>query len=275
MHRPLDAALLRAAHVAPAGPYAAIDVVQSTGSTNADLREAAAAGAADRTALFAEEQTAGAGRLGRSWVSPAGSGLYLSVLLRPPAVLPGNVGSLAAVAGLALADAALAHGVQTTLKWPNDVLASGGPADGGKLAGVLSELVPAEPGQAIVLGMGLNVHPLGADVPPGPGGIPATSLAEAGASEPDRAAIADTLLRALMVREQAWRTAGGDLEAAGLLDDYRSACSTLGTQVEVQLPAGPPITGQAVDVDAAGQLVVETPDGGRTTVLAGDVVHLR
>lgn len=264
----LDAEVLRSAVLAPAGSYAQLDVVQSTGSTNADLRAAAVEGAADRTVLLAEEQTAGAGRLGRRWVSPPGAGLYLSVLLRP-GVPPAAVGSIAAVAGLALVDVVRAAGVQATVKWPNDVLA----ADGGKLAGVLSELVPGAEA-AVVLGIGLNVHPLG-DVPPGPGDLPATSLAEAGASAPDRTAVAVGLLQSLAVKEQAWRAAGGDLAAAGLLDDYRAACSTLGTKVEVALPHGPPLSGLAVDVDAAGQLVLETADGQRTTVLAGDVIHVR
>lgn len=263
----LDAEVLRSAVLAPAGSYAQLDVVQSTGSTNADLRAAAAAGAADRTVLLAEEQTAGVGRLGRTWVSPRG-GVYLSVLLRP-VVPPAAVGSIAAVAGLALVDVVRAAGVQATVKWPNDVLS----ADGGKLAGVLSELVPGADA-AVVLGIGLNVHPLG-DVPPGPGDLPATSLAEAGASAPNRTAVAVGLLQSLAVKEQAWRAAGGDLAAAGLLDEYRAACSTLGTQVEVALPHGPPLSGQAVDVDAAGQLVLETADGQRTTVLAGDVIHVR
>lgn len=262
----LDIARLREALVAPDGPYAALDVVVTTGSTNADLREAADAGAADRTVLIAEEQTAGVGRQARHWVSPAGAGLYLSVLLRPGDVPVSGVGSLALVAGLALTDVCGDVDVDATLKWPNDLLA----ADG-KLAGVLAELV--SPG-VVVLGIGLNVSPLG-DVPPGPGGLPATSLAENGASTTDRSEIAAALLRSLAEREAAWRAAGGDLGAAGLLDEYRMACSTLDTRVEVSVPEGAPITGRAADVDAAGRLVIETDAGERTTVFAGDVVHLR
>lgn len=262
----LDSARLREALVAPDGPYAALDVVATTGSTNADLREAAEAGAADRTVLIAEEQTAGVGRQNRNWVSPAGAGLYLSVLLRPGDVPVSGVGSLALVAGLALTDACDDVDVDAVLKWPNDLLAAGG-----KLAGVLAELV--SPG-VVVLGIGLNVLPLG-DVPPGPGGLPATSLGENGASTTDRSEIAAALLRSLAEREAAWRAAGGDLGAAGLLDEYRSRCSTLDTRVEVSVPEGAPITGRAADVDAAGRLVVETDGGERTTVFAGDVVHLR
>src|SRR5690606_9810602 len=161
--RPIDAAALRAALLAPAGGYAAVDVVASTGSTNADLRAAADAGAADRTVLLAEEQTAGQGRRGRTWVSPPGAGIYLSVLLRPSGVPTQRVGSLSIVAGLALLEVARSAGVDAVLKWPNDMLASGG-----KLAGVLSELVPDAGGPAVVVGIGLNVFALG-DVPAGPG----------------------------------------------------------------------------------------------------------
>lgn len=267
----LDADALRDALTTPAGPYRRIDVVPSTGSTNADLREAAVAGAEDRTVLIAGEQISGVGRLGRTWVSPAGTGLYLSVLLRPKGVPPEGIGSLAMVAGLALKDVCDDLEVDATLKWPNDLLAAGG----GKLAGVLSELVPAlqQGDPAVVLGIGLNVLPLG-DVPPGPGGLPATSLADCGASTTDPTEIAAALLRSLDAREAAWRSAGGDLHAAGLLEDYRSSCATIGTDVEVSLPEGRPVSGRAVDVDAAGQLLVQT-DGGTVSVFAGDVVHLR
>ncbi|MGH3432685.1 MAG: biotin--[acetyl-CoA-carboxylase] ligase, partial [Thermocrispum sp.] len=218
---------------------------------------------------LAEAQTAGVGRLGRTWASPVGAGLYLSVLLRPSGVPAQHLGSLAVVAGLALADVAGAAGVDVRLKWPNDVL-----APGGKIAGVLSELVPGDGANAVVLGMGLNVHPLG-DVPAGPGDVPATSLEESGARDSDRSALAVALLRALADRERAWRSAAGDLGAAGLLDAYRAACVTLGSRVRVSLPDGQSVDGDGADIDAAGQLVVATGDGGRTTVFAGDVVHVR
>lgn len=268
----LDAAQLRAELVAPRGPYAALDVVASTGSTNLDLRAAALEGASDRTVLIAEEQTAGVGRLSREWVSPPEVGLYLSVLLRPAGVPTSSIGSLSIAAGLALADVAAALGVRATLKWPNDVLS----ADGAKLAGVLSELVPGtgDAELAVVLGIGLNVLPVG-DVPPGPGGLPATSLAECGATDVDRTDVAGALLRALAVREHQWRSAGGDLAEAALLDDYRDSCSTLRSRVEVSMPGSERVSGEAIDVDFAGQLVVVTDAGERVTVFAGDVVHVR
>jgi BirA family transcriptional regulator, biotin operon repressor / biotin---[acetyl-CoA-carboxylase] ligase len=252
-------------------PYAALDVVASTGSTNADLRAACVAGADDRTVLIAEEQTAGVGRRARTWSSPRGVGIYLSVLFRPREVAFANVGSLAVVAGLAVLDLAAELGVDATLKWPNDVLA--GP-ERGKCAGILAEAVAAEE-LAVVLGIGLNVQPMGPDVRPGVGGLPPTSLAEQGASTTDRTAIAGVVLAALAEREGRWRAAGGNLVRAGLLEEYRARCDTLGRQVRVVLPGETSLAGEAVDVDSTGQLEVVDRSGRRHTVFAGDVVHLR
>jgi BirA family biotin operon repressor/biotin-[acetyl-CoA-carboxylase] ligase len=260
---------LQQALVAPAGPFAALDVVTSTGSTNADLMDAAGSGAADRTVLIADEQTAGRGRRSREWVSPAGSGLYLSVLLRPAGVPAARLGSLAMVAALALLRTARSAGVEASVKWPNDLLAGDGP---GKVAGVLSEAAPS--GDAVVVGIGLNVAPLPVDVPAGPGDLAATSLSDAGATVSDRTELAVSLLTRFAELEADWRKAGGDLAEAGLLAEYREGCATLGQQVRVELPGGQ-LTGAASDVDATGELVLTAEDGSRTTVSAGDVVHLR
>jgi BirA family biotin operon repressor/biotin-[acetyl-CoA-carboxylase] ligase len=264
----INGARLRAELV---GPYAAVDVVSSTGSTNADLRAATVEGAPDRTVLIAEEQTAGIGRRARTWSSPKGAGIYLSVLLRPRDVAFAELGSLSLVAGLAVLDLTDELGVDAALKWPNDVLA--GP-DRGKCAGILAEAVAAEE-LAVVLGIGLNVRPLGQDVPLAPGGLRPTSLAEQGARTTDRTEIAAVLLSALAEREARWRAADGNLTRAGLLADYRARCETLGQQVRVLLPGDSSLVGMATDVDSSGQLVVVTDDGQRHTVFAGDVVHLR
>ncbi|WIY03489.1 biotin--[acetyl-CoA-carboxylase] ligase [Amycolatopsis mongoliensis] len=247
--------------------YAKIDVVERTGSTNADLRKAVENGAADRTVLLAEEQTAGVGRRGRTWSSPKGAGLYLSVALRPGVPFTA-LGSLSVVAALAVRAVAAGDGVDAALKWPNDVLSGGA-----KCAGILAEAVAGDP-PSIVLGIGLNVLPLG-DVQPGPGGLPATSLAELGATNTDRTDVAIALLTEFDELEKRWRLAGGDLTEAGLLGEYRAHCATLGQDVEVQLPDGTSLTGRAADIDAAGQLQVDTAGGRRHTVFAGDVVHVR
>jgi BirA family biotin operon repressor/biotin-[acetyl-CoA-carboxylase] ligase len=271
----LDVLVLREQLVAPNGPYAALDVVESTGSTNADLLAAAADGAADRTVLIAEEQTEGRGRRSRTWVSPAGSGVYLSVLVRPSNVPPEKLGTLAMVAGLALMHAATeTAGVDATLKWPNDLLV-GDAADRAKAAGVLSEVVPDAAGQAAVVGIGLNVTALPEGAEPGPGGLPPGSFAEAGAKVTDRTQLTASFLRAFVEMEAAWRLNDGDVQRSGVLTGYREACGTIGQRVRAELPDDSAITGVAVDVDPEGRLLIKLDDGTPRAVSAGDVVHLK
>lgn len=264
----LDVLALREHLLSPNGPYAALDVVASTGSTNADLLAAAGRGAADHTVLIADTQTAGRGRRDRQWVSPPGTGLYLSVLLRPAAVPPARLGTLGMVAGLALRHVATEAGVTASLKWPNDLM-----IDGAKCAGVLSEAAAGTP-PAVVVGIGLNVRPLPEQVPAGPGGLAATSLAEHGATT-DRGVLATSWLRAFVELEQAWRVADGDVTRSGLLTGYRDACGTIGRRVRAELPDGVSRTGVAVDLDAGGQLLIKLDDGTVSPISAGDVVHLR
>jgi BirA family biotin operon repressor/biotin-[acetyl-CoA-carboxylase] ligase len=269
----LDELALREQLVAPNGPYAAVEVVASTGSTNADLLAAANAGASDRTVLIAEEQTAGRGRRSRTWVSPSGSGVYLSVLVRPSNVPPARLGTLSMVAGLALMHAAQQTAeIDAVLKWPNDLLV--GP-DRGKAAGVLSEVVPDAAGQAAVVGVGLNVTALPEDIEPGPGGLAAASFEEVGAKTTDRTALAASFLRAFVEMEAVWRLNDGDVERSGVLTGYREACGTIGQRVRAELPDGTSITGVAVDVDTDGRLLIKLDDGTPKAIAAADVVHLK
>jgi BirA family biotin operon repressor/biotin-[acetyl-CoA-carboxylase] ligase len=251
----------------PADLYAAVDVVPTTASTNADLVEAANRGAADRTVLIADEQTGGQGRRARSWASPVGTGLYLSVLLRPDGVLPTRLAWLTMLAGVAVVRTARWAGAEAVLKWPNDLLL--GPEQR-KGAGILAEAGDG----AVVLGIGLNILPLPGDVPLGPGGLVPTSLAEVGATELDRTDIANRLLGELATLERAWRETGGDPAAGGVRDEYIGYCVTVGQRVRVELPNGA-LTGVATGIDADGSLLLRTDDGEDHSVSAGDVVHLR
>src|SRR5437899_1944442 len=167
---PLDAVALRSRAVRPDGLWREIEVVESTGSTNADLLARAQQGEAEGTVLAAEEQRAGRGRMGRTWTSPPRAALTFSLLLKP-AVPPARRGWLPLLTGVAVAAAVTrATGVETGLKWPNDVLAGDGDA---KLAGILAEAA----GDAVVVGLGLHVSTEPADFPsPRPGALPATSL---------------------------------------------------------------------------------------------------
>lgn len=246
----------------PNGPYTAITVVESTGSTNADLE---VSGPADRTALIALEQSAGKGRRGRDWVSATG-GLYLSVFYQPR-VEPHRLPWLTMLAGVALVNVATSVGVQAGLKWPNDLLL--GP-DQHKGAGVLATGTADE---GVVVGIGLNVQPVGA--PPGIGGLQPTSLAEQGANMLDLTELAVRLLTELARLEGPWREAGGDPFASGLHEEYRQHCVTLGQEVRVELSGDEEMRGTARYLETDGTLVVRDAAGHDHSVPAGDVVHLR
>ncbi|EFG65253.1 biotin--[acetyl-CoA-carboxylase] ligase [Streptomyces sp. SPB074] len=263
---PLSAAALRRALVRPGGLWTALDVVPRTGSTHTDLR-ARAAGTPEGAVLVAEEQTAARGRLDRRWSAPPRSGLFFSVLLRPE-VPAARLGWLPLLAGVALATAlSRAAGVDTALKWPNDLLLT---VDGAerKAAGILAE---ATEDGAVVLGIGLNVS-LRADELPVP---TAGSLALADAITLDRDPLLRAVLRSLAEWYERWREADGDPAACGLQAAYAAGCSTLGRQVRAELPGGGELLGEAVALDGDGRLVLVTPGGAREAVGAGDIVHLR
>jgi BirA family transcriptional regulator, biotin operon repressor / biotin---[acetyl-CoA-carboxylase] ligase len=263
----LDEAGLRAALLRPGSIWSALDVAAQTGSTNADLLAAALAGAPHGTVLAAELQTSGRGRLGRTWATPpAARALTFSVLLRPAGIPPSGRSWLPLLAGVAAARGLrTAAAVDAVLKWPNDVLAGGA-----KLAGILAE----QAGDAVVVGIGINVGARREDLPPPPpGALPPTSLALLGASGTDRTALLIAVLGELAGWYQRWAQAG-DATASGLRAEYLRRSATIGTAVRVELPGGAQLTGTATGIGPAGQLVVDTADGP-VPVTAGDVIHVR
>jgi BirA family biotin operon repressor/biotin-[acetyl-CoA-carboxylase] ligase len=264
---PLNAARLRLAVLAESRLWTALDVVEETASTNVDVVAAARAGAAEGLVVVAEHQHAGRGRAGRRWSSPPRAGLAVSVLLRPGGA-PARWGWLPLLAGVALAEAVTrVAGVPATLKWPNDLLVGDG-----KCAGVLAEVAGDD---AVVVGFGLNVSLRAGELPePAPGGLPATSLALAGAGTTDRGMLLCALLSSIERWYGQWRATGGDVERCGLRAAYLRDCATVGRPVRVQLPDGVTLAGTADTVDAAGRLVLRTAAGVRS-LAAGDVVHLR
>ncbi|MFB7271817.1 biotin--[acetyl-CoA-carboxylase] ligase [Streptomyces sp. NPDC056244] len=267
---PLDATALRRALVRPGTLWTSVDVVTETGSTNSDLALRAGAGRAGEGAvLVAEEQTAGRGRLDRRWTAPARSGLFFSVLLKPgPDVPVGRYGWLPLLTGVAVATGlARAAGVDTALKWPNDLLVTVA-GEERKAGGILAERVGED---AIVVGIGLNVSLREAELP-----VPtAGSLALAGAASLDRDILLRAVLRSLEHWYGEWRAAGGDPALSRIQEAYAAGCATLGRTVRAQLPGDGELAGEAVAVDGDGRLVVRTADGERHPVGAGDIVHLR
>jgi BirA family biotin operon repressor/biotin-[acetyl-CoA-carboxylase] ligase len=258
---PLDAAALTSAIVGEGSLWRSVQVLETVGSTNAVLGAEAAEDAPEGTVLVAEHQEAGRGRLARTWVSPPRAGLTVSVLLRPD--VPASRRSwLPLLTGVALAGALReVTGVRTSLKWPNDLLAP----YGGKLAGVLAEAS----GNAVVIGVGLNVTTSAAELPEG-----GTSLLLAGARRPDRSALLVAYLSALADRYQGWTRMLGDPIGSGLARDYLAWSATVGTTVAVTLPDGAVVQGVAEAVDWDGRLVVAT-DAGRVELASGDVRHVR
>jgi BirA family biotin operon repressor/biotin-[acetyl-CoA-carboxylase] ligase len=268
LRAPLDATALRAELIGTGLGWRKLDVVEETGSTNADLLARAAAGTDIAGAvLIAEHQTAGRGRHGRGWSAAPRAQITMSVGVSVVDVPTEGWGWLSLATGVAVVDALAplldGIGVRAGLKWPNDVLA-GRPDSPGKLAGILAEVVRP----VVVIGLGLNVTQSPEEVD-GPG---ATSLLDLGVEAPDRDELVRRLLRELGGRIVGWRAArGADWQLAA---DYRARSLTIGTRVRAELPGGKEVVGTATAVDDQGRLCVET--GNETVVVsAGDVVHLR
>jgi len=225
------------------------------GSTQDLARELARAGAAEGTVILAGRQTAGRGRLGRSWISPRG-GLYLTVVLRPPVQ---HLKALVIIAALAVARAVeRLTGLQTSLKWPNDVLVAGR-----KVSGILSESELMGEGVSYALvGIGLNVN---ADMATYAEAAPlSTSVMTELGREVSREALAAGILNefeALYLAAQA----GEPID-----QEWRARLGMLGKEVRVHF--GEQVEeGLAEDVDSDGSLILRRADGSRVTIAAGDV----
>jgi BirA family biotin operon repressor/biotin-[acetyl-CoA-carboxylase] ligase len=242
------------------GPWS-VDAVETTGSTNADLAGHARAGVPGWRALVAGEQTAGRGRLTRTWSSPQGTSISLSVLIRPSRPVS-EWGLLPLITGLGVARAVGSLGVDAVLKWPNDVLL---PADDErKVCGILAELVGG-PTPGVVIGMGVNIGQVRDEFPV----QTATSLRLVGVTV-TRPHVATAVLEQLGELYKTWESQGWP----ALKDAYESACVTLGRTVRVELPDGTAVLGTARSISDDGRLQVMTTSGPMSFA-AGDVHHLR
>ena len=264
-HRPdLDVARVRRDLVGPGRALRLLDLVETTGSTNADLLARHAAGEdISGAVLIAEHQSAGRGRQGRRWSTPPRSQIALSVGVDAHAQPPSAWGWLPLLTGVAVADAVHATtGISPGLKWPNDILVGER-----KLGGILAEV--ASPAPVVVVGLGVNVTLIASeikDVAPD-----ATSLLMLGSTMLDRSALLGSILAEFSARVDRWRSAGPD---SALIGDYRSRSTTLGARVRALLPGDREIIGTAIDLDELGHLHIDT--GTQTiAVSAGDITHLR
>ncbi len=226
-------------------------------STNSELIRLARSGAPEGTVVTAESQTAGRGRRGRRWHSPAGGGLWMSLLLRPPRSLP-LPGGLSLAAGLACARAIQDRfGIVPELKWPNDLLVAGK-----KVGGILVEAGDGEGGCFAVIGIGINLA-----IARFPDELrdTAVSLAAAGAGA------REDLRRGILEHiYELYRLAVSAGSPAPLMEEYRSISATLGRRVLVLTPSGD-WAGLALDVNSRGELVVEGEDGVRRELNSGEV----
>lgn len=257
-------------------------VVDSTGSTNADLLRSVAVEPKswpDLSVLTAEYQTAARGRLDRRWEAPPLSSVSVSIVLRPANAegrpLPTlSYSWLSLLAAVALRETLLeTAGIPAELKWPNDVLVRGR-----KIAGILAQLGPMVEGSVppVILGTGLNVNLTSAELP-----VPtATSVALEQPLTVDRTLLLKSYLSHFAVLYRSFCNADGD-PAAGMAGGpslhkrVGAVMVTLGKQVKAQLPGDHEIIGHATRLDDYGSLLVVDGSGHEHVVTAGDVVHLR
>jgi BirA family transcriptional regulator, biotin operon repressor / biotin---[acetyl-CoA-carboxylase] ligase len=290
MREAFDSHYVKAALITVPNPWQVVDVHVSIDSTNLEaLRDPR-----PWRVVVADYQSAGRGRLTRRWLAPAGTSIAVSAVVPMPVGRVADVGWLPLLSGMAmrLALADVAH-VAARLKWPNDVLAQegtaspagGGPAGGGgaggggadgglaahgspwlKLSGILCETVPGA--ELVVIGAGANVTQQRGELAV----ETATSLALCGAGDVRREDLIVRYLGQLAALYRTWSAGGAGLEA--LRAEYRSACLTIGLDVDVHQPDGSVARGTATGVDDVGRLVV-TAAGTSRAHAAGDVVHVR
>ena len=229
-----------------------------THSTQDDVSEAGRAGAAEGLTITADEQTRGRGRFRRTWIAPPGSSLLVSILLRPSAEL---LPSLSMICALAVPRAIrrVCPELNPEIKWPNDILIGGR-----KVCGILVEVVrgETEEDQFAVAGIGVNVNWDTASIPEI--AEASTSLSRETGSEVPRL----DLLCALLEEMDALYVAAR--EGDDVFVQWRSALVNLGNRVKVS-GSDSTFEGLALDVEPSGALVVQTDDGQRKVVHAGDV----
>ena len=249
-------------HLSPDYPWAhLLHCVSRTGSTNDDLKALARQGAPQGTAILAGCQTGGHGRLGRSFHSPEGMGIYLSILIRPDCA-PAELMHLTCAAAVAMCDAVEeAVDLRPGIKWTNDLVHGKR-----KLGGILTELALNKKGMVdyAIIGIGINLCQQESDFPRDIRDM-AGSLAMAAGREPDRARVAAAMLEALYAMSCTLLSG-----SFALLRQYRRDCVTLGQ--DISLLRGEEVRhGHALDIDGEGALIVRFPDGTTEAVNSGEV----
>ncbi len=238
-----------------------IRVLPQTTSTNDEVSRAALEGHPEGLVIFAESQSAGRGRMGRRWSSPAGRGLWFSVLLRPD-LSPTECTQLTAASANALARAVeVVTGISPEIKWPNDLLIKGK-----KIAGILTEMsAELEHVRSVVLGIGIDANQTTSDFPTELRDI-ATSLKLATGQTVSRANLAEAVLRELD-NEYARIQSG---QFAAIAEEWAGRCSTLGKQVSIDMGTQR-VRGRAEALDENGALLLRTEHGRIERIVGGEV----
>lgn len=238
----------------------AFDTLPSTSELAFKL---AGEGAEHGELVIAEAQTAGRGRRGRSWASPAGKNLYASLVLRPE-LPPQRAPELTLLAAVAVAEALRGEGVEASIKWPNDLQVGGK-----KIAGILTELsAESDRVHFVVLGLGVNLNAAPSDFPPDVADL-ATSVMRVAGHRVDRAAFVARLMKLL----EQWLGLHAAEGFGPVRARWRALASTLGLEVLVKAERRE-LRGVAEDIDLDGALLLRTEDGVER-VLAGDVEQIR
>ena len=237
-----------------------LEVLPVAGSTNALLKERAGAGAKDGYVLLANSQTAGRGRLGRSFYSPGDTGVYMSLLLRPRGYSPDQAVRLTTMAAVAACEAIEeVAGKPAQIKWVNDVY-----MDRKKVSGILTEAAFSLEDNGldyIVVGIGINAYPPKEGFPPELTQIATTVFRERQNDGKNR------LASAFLNHFMGYYAAGNNMDYA---EEYRARSLVIGKEIRVISPAGQR-EALALDVDEECRLVVRYEDGSRETLSSGEI----
>ena len=243
-------------------PISEIRYFGTIGSTNDFAMQWANDGAEDLSLVLADEQTAGRGRMERKWFTPPGSALAMSLILRPTADEASYIPRATALPAISLVDSLRKRGLDSLIKWPNDVLLSGS-----KVAGILVESIWAgNKPDALILGMGVNV--LKASVPAADELLlPATSVEDKLGKPPVREELLKDILTAILARRN-------QLGTEAFLTDWEQNLAFLGQMVRVWGNREQAVTGELIGLNPDGSLVLRDENGKSVTVRFGEV-HLR
>lgn len=239
----------------------AVHYYDSISSTNDRAYELAEAGEPEGALVIAESQTHGKGRIGRKWVSPKGTGIYMSLIVRPD-VETDEIPTITLIAAAGIISALKrVYGLEAKMKWPNDVL-----VNDKKVCGILTE-IKAQPDQVefLVLGIGINVNTPASKLPP-----EGTSIKIECGHSVDRLELARSVLEEFESDYSKFNKEG----FAALRKECKDCSSTLGKKVKV-VEHHRSVKGQAVDIDEKGALIIRTDSGQKKRIFSGDVMMAR